>query len=232
MGEPHGRLLKRRHPPPDWSAKTQTVRELLDRRAGQAAQGHHNELREVWRRAGAPFFFGDFLLWRAKRKSPVPGAAPRRRATQSRTSSTSSHHPRRFAVRPRPAYRAASRQAFAGSDVRRHIFPRPESLHGFGRSRARTHAGASFEFPAHPGSPSGRRGISSHHPRRFAVRPLLGQEGSTTGHAVLTNRRCLSAFSRSRNCAARSNSRLRAASSISFSVRFNSCVSAFSLMVS
>ena len=52
-----------------------------------------------------------------------------------------------------PARRAASRRAFAGSNVRRQVFPRPESLHGFGRSRARTHAGASFEFPAHPGSP-------------------------------------------------------------------------------
>jgi len=59
---------------------------------------------------------------------------------------------------PRPANRT-KRLAFGGSKVRRHLLPRPESLHGFGRSRARTHAGAYFEFPAHPASPSGRRGV-------------------------------------------------------------------------
>jgi hypothetical protein len=68
MGEPRICLLKRRQSAPDVFAKEMTVRELLDRRAGRAAQGYRYELARWRRRAGAPFFFGYFLLGRARRK--------------------------------------------------------------------------------------------------------------------------------------------------------------------
>jgi hypothetical protein len=44
MGEPRRRLLKRRQSAPDVFAKEMTVRELLDRRAGRAAQGYRYKL--------------------------------------------------------------------------------------------------------------------------------------------------------------------------------------------
>ena len=84
MGEPRGRLLKRRQPAPDVHARELGVRELLDRRAGRAAQGtkirdrpSHQVCPGFRRRAGAPFFFGDFSFWASKKKVTGTGAAPR-----------------------------------------------------------------------------------------------------------------------------------------------------------
>ena len=68
MGEPRKCLLKRRQSAPDVFTREKMVRELLDRRAGRAAQGYHYELARWWRRAGAPFFFGDFSFWASKKK--------------------------------------------------------------------------------------------------------------------------------------------------------------------
>ena len=62
MGEPRKCLLKRRQSAPDVFTREKMVRELLDRRAGRAAQGYHYELARWWRRAGEPLslvtFFG------------------------------------------------------------------------------------------------------------------------------------------------------------------------------
>ena len=58
-------------------ARENMVRELLDRRAGRAAQGYRYELARWWRRAGAPFFFGDLSFWASKKKVTGTGAAPR-----------------------------------------------------------------------------------------------------------------------------------------------------------
>ena len=75
MGEPRWRLLKLGPPAPYLLPREMMVRELLDRRTGRAAQGHHYELARWWRRAGAPFFFGDFSFWASKKK--VTGARGR-----------------------------------------------------------------------------------------------------------------------------------------------------------
>jgi hypothetical protein len=77
-------LLKRRQSAPDVFAKEMTVRELLDRRAGRAAQGTENPgqtqtsglSRFSAARRGA-LFFGDLSFWASKKKVTGAGAAPR-----------------------------------------------------------------------------------------------------------------------------------------------------------
>jgi hypothetical protein len=77
LGEPRVRTHVSENVPPNIRDGMKTVRELRSRPALASSAGNRTSLRGSGGEPGSPFFFGDFLLGRARRKSPAPGPPPR-----------------------------------------------------------------------------------------------------------------------------------------------------------